>query len=70
MKGKLKFNNRFKGYGLITEVETGVEYIVSPSSIQGDTIIKDGDNVVFEATEGRGGMLAVNIRQDTYRLNS
>ena len=69
MKGKLKFNNRFKGYGLITENESGVEYIVSPSGIQ-DTVIKDGDNVVFEATEGRGGMIATNIQLDTFRIKS
>ena len=66
-KGKLKFFNRFKGFGLITDNETGEEYAVSPQGLQ-DTI-KDGDNVVFEAREGRGGMIAIEIRLDKFILN-
>ena len=68
-KGKLKFYNRFKGYGLITDFETGEEYHVSPSGMQ-DAIIKDGDNVVFEVTEGRNGPNAVEIRPDVFTLNT
>lgn len=68
-KGKLKFYNRFKGYGLITDFETGEEYNVSPAGMQ-DVIIKDGDNVIFEVTEGRNGMNAVDIRVDTFILNT
>ncbi len=68
-KGKLKFYNRFKGYGLITDFETGQEYNVSPSSMQ-DIVIKDGENVIFEVTEGRNGMNAVSIRPDTFTLNT
>ena len=68
-KGKLKFNNRFKGYGLIADFETGIEYKVSPAGIK-DNAIKDGDKVSFEATEGRGGLIAIDIRRDTFLLNS
>ena len=67
-KGKLKFYNRFKGYGLITDFENGEEFHVSPAGIQEN--IKDGDNVVFEATEGRGRMNAVEVRLDTFILNT
>lgn len=68
-KGKMKFYNRFKGYGLITDFETGIEYNVSPAGIQ-DTVINDGDNVVFEVSEGRKGLNAVDIRRDVFMLNS
>ena len=68
-KGKLKFFNRFKGYGLITDFETGQEFQVSPAGMQ-DMLIKDGDNVVFEAVEGRNGMNAVEIRLDNFILNT
>ena len=68
-KGKLKFNNRFKGYGLIKDLETGVEYNVSPAGIK-DTVIEDGDNVIFEVTEGRNGFNAIDVRRDTFRLNA
>ena len=67
-KGKLKFYNRFKGYGLIADYETGEEFHVSPAGMQEN--IKNGDSVIFEASEGRGKMNAVNIRLDTFILNS
>ena len=68
-KGKLKFFNRFKGYGIIKDFETGTEYNVSPAGMQ-DTILKDGDNVIFEITEGRSGPNAVDIRLDAFVVNS
>ena len=68
-KGKLKFYNRFKGYGLITDFETGEEFQVSPAGMQ-DMQIKDGDNVMFEAVEGRNGMNAIEIRLDNFILNT
>lgn len=68
-KGKLKFYNRFKGYGIIKDFETGTEYNVSPAGMQ-DIVIRDGDNVIFEVTEGRNGMNAVDIRPDTFLVNS
>ena len=67
-KGKLKFFNRFKGYGIITDFTTGEEFHVSPAGMQDN--IKDGDQVVFEAVEGRGKMNAVEIRLDTFTLNT
>ena len=68
-KGKLKFHNRFKGYGIIKDSETGAEYNVSPSGMQ-DVAINDGDNVLFEVTEGRTGLNAVEIRPDPSLVNS
>lgn len=68
-KGKLKFYNRFKGYGLITDFESGEEYNVSPSGMK-DAVIKDGDYVSFEVAEGRNGLNAVDIRLDTFILNT
>ena len=68
-KGKLKFYNRFKGYGLITDFENGEEFHVSPAGMQ-SAVIKDGDHVIFEVVEGRNGMNATEIRPDTFTLNS
>lgn len=68
-KGKLKFYNRFKGYGLIKDFESGEEYHVSPAGMQ-DAVINDGDNVIFEVKEGRNGLNAIDIRLDTFVLNS
>ncbi len=68
-KGKIKFFNRFKGYGLITEIETGTEYNVSPSGMQ-DIVLEDGDNVLFEAVEGRNGYNAIEVRPDVFKKHS
>ena len=68
-KGKIKFNNRFKGYGLIKETETGQEYNVSPSGMK-DVVLNDGDDVIFEAVEGRNGMNAVEVRADVFMKNA
>ncbi len=59
-KGKIKFHNRFKGYGIIRELESGEEFHVSPSGMNEN--MNDGDTVLFEVAEGRGKMLAINIR--------
>ena len=48
-KGKLKFHNRFKGYGIIKDIETGTEYNVSPSGMQ-DITLNDGDDVASDAS--------------------
>ena len=63
-KGKVKFHNRFKGYGIIKEKETGEEFQMSPFGIK--DVIKDGDEVVFEVTEGRKGLNAIEIRLDSF----
>ena len=64
-RGKVKFNNRFKGYGIIKEKETGEEFQMSPFGIK--ETIKDGDDVTFETTEGRTGLSAIEIRLDTFK---
>lgn len=68
-KGKLKFFNRFKGYGIIKDFDTGTEYNVSPAGLQG-IAINDGDNVIFEVSEGRNGPNAIDIRVDAFIVNT
>lgn len=69
-KGKLKFFNRFKGYGVISDHETGKEYNVSPAGMR-DIVIQDGDNVIFEVSEGRNGIMnAIDVRPDVFVVNS
>lgn len=58
--GKVKFYNDSKGYGFITENETGNEYFVHNSGLIDQ--INNDDEVTFELTEGRKGMNAINVK--------
>jgi CspA family cold shock protein len=59
-KGTVKFFNRSKGYGFITEDETNKEHFVHVSGLIDD--VKEGDVVEFELTEGKKGLNAVNVK--------
>jgi len=59
-KGTVKFFNRSKGYGFITEEETNKEHFVHVSGLIDE--INEGDAVEFELTEGKRGMNAVNVK--------
>jgi len=52
--------NESKGYGFITENDSGTEYFVHISGLIDE--IKQGDAVEFELTEGKKGMNAVNVK--------
>ena len=59
-QGTVKFFNDSKGYGFITEDDSGTEYFVHISGLSDE--IKQGDTVEFELKEGRKGMNAVNVK--------
>ena len=52
MKGTVKFFNESKGYGFITNDETGEDLFVHYSAL-GNITIKEGDKVEYEEGEGR-----------------
>lgn len=59
-QGKVKFFNNTKGFGFICDNETGKDIFVHSSGLQAD--IREGDEVTFEAEEGKKGMNAVNVQ--------
>ena len=59
-QGTVKFFNDSKGYGFITEEDTGKEHFVHISGLIDE--VKEGDTVEFELTEGRKGMNAVKVK--------
>ncbi|MGL5434910.1 MAG: cold-shock protein [Lachnospiraceae bacterium] len=61
--GTVKWFNATKGYGFITNDETGEEIFVHFSGIATDgyKTLEDGQKVTFETTEGNRGMQAVNV---------
>jgi len=58
--GTVKFFNGSKGFGFITETESGTEYFVHVTGLIDE--INEGDNVEFELTEGKKGMNAINVK--------
>ena len=59
-EGTVKFFNRTKGFGFITEEGSNQDYFVHISGLVDE--IKQGDKVEFELTEGRKGLNAVNVK--------
>lgn len=60
MTGTVKFFNDSKGFGFITNEESGKDIFVHVSNLNG-LELKDGDQVEYEEAEGRKGMVAVNV---------
>ncbi|MDD3144775.1 MAG: cold shock domain-containing protein [Candidatus Gracilibacteria bacterium] len=58
--GKVKFFNDTKGFGFIIDNESGSEYFVHISGVDGQ--IKEGDEVQFEVEQGKRGLNAVNVQ--------
>lgn len=58
-KGKVKFYNLSKGFGFITDTETGSDIFVHATGLKDD--IREGDDVQYEVQEGKKGLNAVNV---------
>ena len=63
MKGKVKWYNRMKGFGFITN-EEGNDIFVHRSSIPEGMELNDGDAVEFEVEETDRGTAAKNIKKE------
>ncbi|WP_340201368.1 cold-shock protein [Ascidiimonas sp. W6] len=61
MTGTVKFFNESKGYGFITNDETGKDIFVHVSGLNG-VELRDGDKVEYEEEEGRKGRVAADVR--------
>ena len=59
-KGTVKFFNESKGYGFIIEEDSKKEYFVHVSGLIGP--VNEGDEVEFELTEGRKGLVASSVK--------
>ena len=61
MQGKVKFFNSSKGYGFITDDETGEDVFVHVTSLNG-LKLNEGDKVEYVIEEGERGKTATNIQ--------
>ena len=61
MEGTVKFFNESKGYGFITNDETGKDIFVHASGLNGEAL-NEGDRVEYVEEEGRKGMIAAQVK--------
>ncbi|SHI56702.1 cold-shock protein [Parasporobacterium paucivorans] len=63
-RGTVKWFNSQKGYGFITNTDTGEDVFVHFSGIASDGFktLEDGQEVTFEVTKGARGNQAVNVQ--------
>ena len=62
-KGTVKWFNSTKGFGFITNSETGEDVFVHFSGIvaEGYKTLEEGQNVTFDIEQGAKGAQAVNV---------
>jgi cold shock protein len=58
--GTVKFFNESKGFGFIIDSQTGEEFFIHITELNG-LQIRENDVVTFEVTEGKKGAMAVNV---------
>jgi CspA family cold shock protein len=58
--GKVKFFNESKGFGFITDDETGKDIFVHASGVQNKSL-NEGDKVSYVEEEGRKGKIAAQV---------
>lgn len=58
--GKVKFYNEAKGFGFITDDETGNDVFSHATGLVDE--IREGDLVTYDVTEGKKGPNAVNVK--------
>ena len=61
MTGTVKFYNDSKGFGFITNEETGNDVFVHVSNLNG-VELREGDAVAYDEEEGRKGLVAANVQ--------
>ena len=61
MTGTVKFFNESKGYGFITNDETGKDIVVHVTALNG-LQLNDGDKVEYVEEEGRKGLVAGQVQ--------
>ena len=61
MEGTVKFFNESKGYGFITNDDTGRDIFVHVTGLNGETI-SEGVKVEYVEEEGRKGLTAAKVR--------
>ena len=59
-EGTIKFFNDAKGFGIITETNSGQDYFLHVTALDGQEV-KEGQEVTFEVKETPRGMNAVNV---------
>ncbi|MCE2613808.1 cold shock domain-containing protein [Flavobacteriaceae bacterium D16] len=60
MTGVVKFFNESKGYGFITNDETGKDIFVHVTALNG-VELREGNKVEYQEEEGRKGMVAAQV---------
>jgi len=61
MEGTVKFFSESRGYGFITNDETGKDIFVHVTGLNGEAL-NEGDKVEYEEEEGRKGMVAGQVK--------
>jgi CspA family cold shock protein len=61
MTGTVKFYDDSKGFGFITNEETGNDIFVHVSNLNG-VELREADNVEYDEEEGRKGVVAANVQ--------
>jgi CspA family cold shock protein len=65
--GKVKFFIESKGYGFITDEETGKDIFVHATGVKSENL-REGDRVSYEEEEGRKGKVAAQVTAIDYKL--